>query len=159
PAGAVAAGVGIGHEALARAGAGLVGDVARVSGDDLPRAGGLEDLRGAVEPRPDVGDVCRRQPVADDRLAAAAEADLTRPVVAEQHADEARVTDPAGELAVLRRASPGRERGEEARVERRRLVLDAVAAVEVAELVGVDRLHRPLPRPHLLLEEPEDAGR
>ena len=39
------------------------------------------------------------------------------------------------------------------------LVLHAVAVVQVAVLVGVDRLHRALPRPDLLVEDAPDHGR
>src|SRR3954447_1609530 len=55
-------------------------------------------------------------------------------------------------------AAPRGEREEHVRLQGGGLVLEAVAAVEVAELVGVERLHRALPRAHLLVEDTEDRG-
>ena len=54
---------------------------------------------------------------------------------------------------------PRQRRSQQRRVQRDRLELDAVAAVEEAELVRVERLQRPLPRPDLLLEDAEDRSR
>ena len=80
-------------------------------GDDPARAGGLEDLRRAVDPRAGVRDVVEvRQPVAHDRLAVAADAHLAAVAVAEQHADGVECASAPESSACCARRAPRRER-------------------------------------------------
>ena len=66
----------------------------------------------------------------------------------------------AHHLRVLAPGPPGQERQHQRRVERPGLVLDAVAlAVEVRVLVGVARLHRPVPRLDVLVEDARRRAR
>src|SRR6266540_1079906 len=88
------------------------------------------------------------------------EPDAPAAAIAEQDAHHAGTAEAVRELCVLRGAAPRRERREERRMDRSGLVLHAVARpVEVSVLVGVERLQRSLPRPHVFVEEAEDASR
>src|SRR5581483_10610564 len=97
--------------------------------------------------------------VANDRLALAPDAYLATVTVAQQNADRHRVREALHQREVLAAPAPGTERNEQMRVQRGGLELQAVAVVEIAELIGVKRLHRALPRLQLLVEDAEHDRR
>jgi len=98
-----------------------------VRGEDPPGPRGLEDLRGAVDPGPHVTRVERREPVADDRLAVATDADFAAFAVAQQHPNRHGARQPLHQREVLAGAAPRREPDEQVWVVGGGFVLETVA--------------------------------
>ena len=121
----------LGEEATdAGARARLEHDRARVRRDDALRPRGLEDPRRSDEPGPQVAEVVGREAVAGRRLAVAADHDLPAVAVPHDREDGGQVRVAEREVQALPRPVPLQPRAEEAGVDRRGLVADAVRAVE-----------------------------